>query len=98
MPVSWSQPVGGQFPVGAIFGGYTAAQTILRDIPLPEMCAAEAEKAAEDWRALCGAVAARREIVSCAAAEAELSRILNGCLGIRRQEVSPARARRRWQN
>ncbi len=26
--------------------------------------------------------------MSCAAAEAELSRILNGCLGIRRQEVS----------
>ena len=80
--------LGGNSLLGAIFGGYTAAQTILRDIPLPEMCAAEAEKAAEDWRALCGAVAARREIVSCAAAEAELSRILNGCLGIRRQEVS----------
>ena len=85
--------LGGNSLLGAIFGGYTAAQTILRDIPLPEMCAAEAEKAAEDWRALCGAVAARREIVSCAAAEAELSRILNGCLGIRRQEVSPARRR-----
>lgn len=80
--------LGGNSLLGAAFGGYTAAQTILQDTPIQGLSAAEAAEAAEGWRAVCDAMAARREAVSCAAVEAELSRILNDCLGIRRQEVS----------